>query len=281
LKISRIFSEDDKKQVQYNGSLLFSPPKKLAKSVYICDSKFALDSIIDMYNDIVSSFGIVLISGKNCGIYTVVQTGYHIECNTIFKKSVDLQGKFDGGGQSQNRLRRIVEEKRAEYVSKMADQIVKSYMCDNNTKYIVESIIIGGPSNLKHDLMNKSNIKQYFTSKIKLVVDTEHTDHHTALNLFHQHYDTFVSEESHEVDDQVKTIKNMINMGDIDKLTFGFKETYENLKNAMLKYVIIKTNSDQTDSIKLDEATKVGCILLHSRSRLLIDYGNIIGIKWY
>ena len=73
----------------------------------------------------------------------------------------------------------------------------------------------------------------------------------------------------------------MINMGDIDKLTFGFKETYENLKNAMLKYVIIKTNSDQTDSIKLDEATKVGCILLHSRSRLLIDYGNIIGIKWY
>ena len=61
---------------------MFEPPKQLKYMYYRCDTKFHLDTILDMFDDD-NTYGLCLISGEDLLIYLVSISGQQINLKMI------------------------------------------------------------------------------------------------------------------------------------------------------------------------------------------------------
>jgi len=268
----RIFSTD------YAGSILFEPPKIIKFSLYKCDSKFHLDPILEMYKE-EAMYGIVLISGKDCYMYTLSITGSHNEIKKIYQKKVELQGQFSKGGQSQNRLARIIKEKKCSYIKSMGESMVKAYMRENNTQCSVQKIVIGGPADVKRNLKDLEIVQKFLGSKIVKLVDTAELGSDTPWEVYEKCSEIFSEGQSDEEKEIIKEINELISKGD-DKLIFGKKELTLLLGECMVSKILINTDDEKIIK-RIKQLNTYNCQIVESKSKILKNYGDAIGIKWY
>lgn len=153
-------------QPSYNGSILFEPAKKILRSEYICNNRFSLDIILEMYKR-ETVFGIVLISGKETRMYQITLSGSHRDVKLLYDRNVSLAGRTRRGGQSALRIDRLIDEKRNIYLTEISEIMSKVFLTNNNTECIVKDMVIAGPANIKKELYNKELVQQFFTGKIK------------------------------------------------------------------------------------------------------------------
>ena len=123
---------------------------------------FIFDPLKDLIEDKGEVIGCVIVSGKSCSFWTIC--GTEIICLESF--NVDLPNKHNKGGQSSVRFARLRLIARENYITKIIESMIRVF----GSKI---SVVIGGPSTLKHDLFDKCS-KRYECPPILKVVTTQY-----------------------------------------------------------------------------------------------------------
>ena len=212
---------------------IFEPFKQINHGRYLCDSKFHIDNIIEMYNnDIVN--GAIFVDGKECSYYTV--NGIYVK--KIKENSLHLQKKFGRGGSSMERLRRVGELIRNSYVNNIIETIISLFYDKKINKPKVDGIIICGPANLKLEIAKSDVINQYF--KQIHILSLQNFDNSVVI-------DFFKNIENPQYCKNLDMIQNLISLGD-DRLVFG-DDIYDFDKSVGTLYIDANYDSDYIDRI--------------------------------
>ena len=251
------------------------PPKKIVHSIYVCDKRFHLNPILEMFKDD-TCFGIAFITGKMYAFYKISKSGDHIEHRKITGDTVDLPKKHNKGGSSSARFGRLHDEKEDAYIKKLGELIVKSFMDNNNTNYLIEKLIIAGPSEKKTMLSQNELVKKYFNNKITLL-NTPDLNDQTIVETINNTKQLFDSNVNVQDDMAINNILNLMSMGD-DKLVFGIEEINTCLINNDLQELITIPDHMKILGISKNNKCNIRIIDNIKLNKIGID---IVGIKWY
>lgn len=147
----------------------FEPPKPINTSLYVCDNRFHVDSLQYLFKD-ESVFGFIVVDGSGC-LYGTVSGNVPRVLQTF---TVDLPNKHGRGGQSALRFSRLREEKRQNYIRKVAEGATAMFI--ENDKCNVEGLILAGSADLKTTLSKSDLFDPRLASKIIKIVDVSYGD---------------------------------------------------------------------------------------------------------
>jgi len=219
-----------------NFTKIIEPLKPINKSNYICDNIFHVDCLLEQYSPELV-FGIVVVSGQCSLTYKVSKTNNCFDHEIIKKKQVELQKRQKKGGSSAPRIGRIRVGREEHYVKDVAEMIVSSYMTSNNTKYLCEGLVVAGPSELKHKVMQDELFQQYFSNKVLKIIDCEMTENiiFKLIEISKSSIDNLINNDFKK---KVEIVQDLIREAD-DKLVFGSQNIMEELSNCALEYLFV------------------------------------------
>ncbi|CAN3355361.1 eukaryotic peptide chain release factor subunit 1 [Diutina catenulata] len=247
----------------------FEPFKPINTSLYLCDNKFHVEALSELLeND--DRFGFIIMDG-NGALFGAVSGNTR---EVLHKFTVELPKKHGRGGQSAVRFSRLREEKRHNYVRKVAETAVQNFI--TNDKVNVKGLILAGSADFKNEL-NKSDL---FDGRLQAKVIKTVDISYGGENGFNQ-----AIELSAETLANVKFVqeKKLLNeyfdeiAQDSGKFCYGIDDTlkaldlgacevvivYENLniirytlKNCEGEEVVVNVNPENADkSWQVDKAT--------------------------
>lgn len=223
-----------------------------------------------MYDDNVVKIGVCLLSGKECRLYTVETNGKHQDVKLLYSSNEHLLKHHRKGGQSAQRFGRIRENNYNRYIKDLCGSIVKYYMKNNNTEYIIDKIVICGPTDLKKEVKDDEMIQKYFGNKILKLLTTETIDDYTIQKVLR------------EIEMDINTINDDIDIDGIisenpDMFVFGTDEVYKYMKSGDLKIVYVSDKLFDPYMNKLNSKTNI----IKCNNKAVSKYGGIIGEKYY
>jgi peptide chain release factor subunit 1 len=133
----------------------------------MCDDKFHTEDLSELLMS-ESVFGFIVMDGNG----TLFGTLTGNTRNVIHKFSVDLPKKHGHGGQSALRFARQRDEKRHNYVRKVAEMAVQHFI--TNDKVNVAGLILAGNADFKTELAQSDMFDQRLAAKIIKVVDVSY-----------------------------------------------------------------------------------------------------------
>ncbi|CAK7909926.1 eukaryotic peptide chain release factor subunit 1 [[Candida] anglica] len=247
----------------------FEPFKPINTKLYLCDNKFHVEALNELLeND--DRFGFIIMDG-NGALFGAVSGNTR---EVLHKFTVDLPKKHGRGGQSAMRFSRLREEKRHNYVRKVAEVAVQNFITAD--KVNCKGLILAGSADFKTELSKSDLFDNRLQAKVIKIVDVSYG----GENGFNQ-----AIELSAETLANVKFVqeKKLLNdyfdeiSQDTGKFCYGIDDTlkaldlgacevlivYENLniirytfKNSEGEEVIATANPDLPDkSYSLDKAT--------------------------
>ena len=136
----QILLEDGKteKKVTYD----ITPFRPVQSFLYSCENKFETTCMKYLLEDD-EKFGFLIVDGGGA-LFATLQGNVR---NILQKITVELPKKHGRGGQSANRFARIREEKRGNYVTKVAELAVTNFI--TNDRPNVKGIIMAGSADFK------------------------------------------------------------------------------------------------------------------------------------
>ncbi|KAI9854866.1 MAG: Polypeptide release factor (eRF1) in translation termination [Vezdaea acicularis] len=216
----------------------FEPFKPINTSLYLCDNKFHTEALSELLESD-QKFGFIIMDGNGALFGTLSGNTRDI----LQKFSVDLPKKHGRGGQSALRFARLREEKRHNYVRKVAELAVQNYI--TNDKVNVAGLILAGSADFKNDLNQSDMFDGRLQGKVIKVVDVSYG----GENGFNQAIDL-----SAETLSNVKFIqeKKLINSyfaeisQDSGKVCYGVEDTLKALELGAAETLIVFENLDVT-----------------------------------
>ena len=161
----------------------------------------------------------------------------------IHKFSVDLPKKHGRGGQSALRFARLREEKRHNYVRKVAELAVQNYISAD--KVNVAGLVLAGSADFKNDLNQSDMFDNRLSSKVIKVVDVSYG----GENGFNQAIDLAAETLSNVKFIQEKRLINKyfdeINL-DSGKVCYGVEDTLKALEASACETLIVYENLEIT-----------------------------------
>lgn len=145
----------------------FEPFKPINTSLYLCDNKFHTEALSELLESD-SKFGFIVMDGNGALFGTLSGNTRDV----VHKFSVDLPKKHGRGGQSALRFARLREEKRHNYVRKVAELAVQNFITAD--KVNVSGLILAGSADFKSELAQSELFDQRLQSKIIKVVDVSY-----------------------------------------------------------------------------------------------------------
>lgn len=163
--------------------------------------------------------------------------------DVIHKFSVDLPKKHGRGGQSALRFARLREEKRHNYVRKVAELAVQNYITQD--KVNVAGLILAGSADFKNDLNQSDMFDNRLQSKVIKVVDVSYG----GENGFNQ-----AIELAGETLSNVKFIQEKKLIGkyfdeislDSGKVCYGVEDTLKAMEASACEVLIVYENLEIT-----------------------------------
>ncbi|GAB7347776.1 hypothetical protein MBLNU459_g5320t1 [Dothideomycetes sp. NU459] len=232
----------------------FEPFKPINTSLYLCDNKFHTEALSELLESD-QAFGFIIMDGNGTLFGTLSGNTRDIRQ----KFTVDLPKKHGRGGQSALRFARLREEKRHNYVRKVAEVAVQNFI--TNDKVNVAGIILAGSADFKNDLNQSDLFDPRLQTKVIKVVDVSYG----GENGFNQ-----AIELSTETLGNVKFIqeKKLINRyfdeisQDSGKVCYGVEDTLKALDAGACETLIVFENLEVTRwTLKSSEG---GEIILHT-----------------
>jgi peptide chain release factor subunit 1 len=216
----------------------FEPFKPINTSLYLCDNKFHTEALSELL-EADQKFGFIIMDGNGALFGTLSGNTRDV----VHKFSVDLPKKHGRGGQSALRFARLREEKRHNYVRKVAELAVQNFI--TNDKVNVAGIILAGSADFKNDLNQSDMFDQRLQAKVIKVVDVSYG----GENGFNQ-----AIELAAETLSNVKFIqeKKLINRyfdeisQDSGKVCYGVEETLKALELGAAEILIVYENLEVT-----------------------------------
>ncbi|XP_062023163.1 eukaryotic peptide chain release factor subunit 1-3-like [Rosa rugosa] len=162
LYIGTIVTEDRKeKKIAIN----FEPFKPINVSLYLCDNKFHVEALNELFESD-EKFGFIVIDGHGSLFGTLSGNTRKV----LHNYTVDLPKKHGRGGQSALRFARLGEEARHNYVSKAAENATKLFINPATNKPNVAGIILAGSADFKIVLSGSDKFDPRLQAKILNVV---------------------------------------------------------------------------------------------------------------
>jgi peptide chain release factor subunit 1 len=216
----------------------FEPFKPINTSLYLCDNKFHTEALSELLESD-QKFGFIIIDGNGALFGTLSGNTREV----VQKFSVDLPKKHGRGGQSALRFARLREEKRHNYVRKVAELAVQNYI--TNDKVNVVGLILAGSADFKNDLNQSDMFDGRLQNKVIKVVDVSYG----GENGFNQ-----AIELAGETLGNVKFIqeKKLINAyfdeisQDTGKVCYGVDDTLKALELGACETLIVFENLEVT-----------------------------------
>lgn len=216
----------------------FEPFKPINTSLYLCDNKFHTEALAELL-DSDQKFGFIIMDGNGALFGTLSGNTRDI----VHKFSVDLPKKHGRGGQSALRFARLREEKRHNYVRKVAELAVQNFISAD--KVNVAGIILAGSADFKNDLNQSDLFDSRLQSKVIKVVDVSYG----GENGFNQ-----AIELSAETLSNVKFIQEKKLIGkyfeeisqDSGRVCYGVEDTLKALELGAVETLIIFENLEIT-----------------------------------
>lgn len=232
----------------------FEPFKPINTSLYLCDNKFHTEALSELLESD-QKFGFIIMDGNGALFGTLSGNTRDV----VAKFSVDLPKKHGRGGQSALRFARLREEKRHNYVRKVAEMAVQNFV--TNDKVNVAGLILAGSADFKNDLNQSDLFDQRLQSKVIKVVDVSYG----GENGFNQ-----AIELSAETLSNVKFIqeKKLINKYfdeislDSGKVCYGIDDTLKALEAGAAETLIVYEDLEMTRwQLKASDGSEV---ILHT-----------------
>ena len=234
-----------------------------------------MDTIIPLYLIPQHYVGIALVSGKVAKFYRVATN------ETVLLKSVEVElpNRQSKGGQSSVRFERLTEEKRHNWVKKVAEFLVQYYVKDGQTNVL--RLILAGPSEIKFKLRDQPTIQKYFSDKLQ-ILDTSEIIDKTIHTVLHQAEIYLQDLHNPEELQAIAEVKEYLAQAEfIDRLVFGRDEVLTLLRGPGLKKLLLAQNiHDEEIDTFIPQHRKMEVIRI-SNITWTAQYGNIIGITWY
>jgi peptide chain release factor subunit 1 len=159
-----VLTEDNKeKKITFD----FEPVKPVSRSMYHCDNKFHTDELRKMLESD-EKFGFIVIDGTG----TLFATMQGSQRDIIHRLTVDLPKKHGRGGQSKNRFARIREEKRHNYVHKVAELATQFFI--NVDRPNVAGLVLAGSADFKDVLAGSDLFDPRLKAVVVAIVDIAH-----------------------------------------------------------------------------------------------------------
>lgn len=216
----------------------FEPFKPINTSLYLCDNKFHTEALSELLESD-QKFGFIIMDGNGALFGTLSGNTRDV----VHKFSVDLPKKHGRGGQSALRFARLREEKRHNYVRKVAELAVQNFI--TNDKVNVVGLILAGSADFKNDLNQSDMFDGRLQNKVIKVVDVSYG----GENGFNQ-----AIELSSETLSNVKFIqeKKLINRyfdeisQDSGKVCYGIDDTLKALDAGAAETLIVFEDLEMT-----------------------------------
>ncbi|KAJ3200106.1 Electron transfer flavoprotein alpha-subunit [Clydaea vesicula] len=214
----------------------FEPFKPINTSLYLCDNKFHTEALSELL-DSDSKFGFIIMDGNG----TLYGTLTGNTRDVIHKFTVDLPKKHGRGGQSALRFSRLRDEKRHNYVRKVAEIATSLFI--TNDLCNVSGLILAGSADFKTELSQSELFDKRLAAKIIKVIDVSYG----GENGFNQ-----AIELSSEVLSNVKFVqeKKLIQKyfdeisQDTGRYCFGVEDTLKALDLGAVETLIVWENLD-------------------------------------
>jgi len=232
----------------------FEPFKPINTSLYLCDNKFHTEALSELLESD-QKFGFIIMDGNGALFGTLSGNTRDV----VHKFSVDLPKKHGRGGQSALRFARLREEKRHNYVRKVAELAVQNFITAD--KVNVAGIILAGSADFKNDLNQSDLFDNRLQSKVIKVVDVSYG----GENGFNQ-----AIELSSETLGNVKFIQEKKLIGkyfdeisqETGKVCYGVEETLKALELGAAEVLIVYENLDITRWVL--KASTGGELVIHT-----------------
>ena len=235
-------------------NLDFEPFKPINTSLYLCDNKFHTEALSELLESD-QKFGFIIMDGNGVLFGTLSGNTRDV----VHKFSVDLPKKHGRGGQSALRFARLREEKRHNYVRKVAELAVQNFITSD--KVNVAGLILAGSADFKNDLNQSDMFDQRLQSKVIKVVDVSYG----GESGFNQAIDL-----SAETLSNVKFIQEKKLIGsyfeeisqDTGKVCYGIDDTLKALELGACETLVVFENLDVTRWVL--RTTSGSEVVLHS-----------------
>ncbi|KAI7882881.1 eukaryotic peptide chain release factor subunit 1 [Lichtheimia hyalospora FSU 10163] len=209
----------------------FEPHKPINTSLYLCDNKFHTEALQSLLEDD-AKFGFIIMDGNGSLFGTLSGNTRDV----IHKMQVDLPKKHGRGGQSALRFARLREEKRHNYVRKVAELAVQFFI--SNDKVNVAGLVLAGSADFKTELSQSDMFDQRLQAKIVKVVDVSYggeNGFNQAIELSAESLSNvkFIQEKK-----LIQTYFNEISQ-DSGKYCFGVDDTLKALELGAVENLIV------------------------------------------
>lgn len=145
----------------------FEPFKPINTSLYLCDNKFHTEALSELL-DSDEKYGFIIMDGNGALFGTLSGNTREV----LHKFTVDLPKKHGRGGQSALRFSRLREEKRHNYVRKVAEVAVQNFVTGD--KVNVNGLVLAGSADFKTELSKSDMFDNRLQAKIIKIVDVSY-----------------------------------------------------------------------------------------------------------
>lgn len=210
-------------------SLGITPIKPINTSLYLCDSKFHVESLLSQFENEMK-FGFVIMDGHST-FFAVVEGNVKTILQKIY---VDLPRKHGRGGQSSMRFARIRLEKRYNYVKKVSEICTALYI--SNDRMNVEGLILAGHTDFKNEL------KEVLDQRLKVikVIDTNYGEENGLNEAIELATDVL---KDVKFTKEKKVLQDFFNeISTEGRYVFGYNDTMKALEASAVETLIIYEN---------------------------------------
>ncbi|KLO18875.1 peptide chain release factor eRF/aRF subunit 1 [Schizopora paradoxa] len=226
--------EGKEKKVSFD----FEPHKPINTSLYLCDNKFHTEALAELLESD-SKFGFIVMDGNGTLFGTLAGNTRDV----LHKFTVDLPKKHGRGGQSALRFSRLRDEKRHNYVRKVAELAVQHFI--TNDKVNVSGLVLAGSADFKNDLNGSDMFDQRLATKVIKVVDVSYG----GENGFNQAIELAAESLSNvKFVQEKKLIQKYFDEISLDtgKYCYGIDDTLKGLEMGAVETLIVWENLDMT-----------------------------------
>lgn len=214
----------------------FEPFKAINTSLYLCDNKFHTEALQGLLADD-SRFGFIVMDGNGCLFGTLQGNTREV----LHKFTVDLPKKHGRGGQSAVRFARLRNEKRHNYVRKVAECSVEMFI--KNDKVTVAGLILAGSADFKTELGQSDMFDQRLQAKMIKTVDIAYGGENGFNQAIELAADTLASVKFIQEKKLIGGYFDEISQ-DTGKYVFGVKDTLAALEMGAVETLICWENLD-------------------------------------
>ncbi|PCH38589.1 peptide chain release factor eRF/aRF subunit 1 [Wolfiporia cocos MD-104 SS10] len=235
LFVGTILTDEGKeKKVSFD----FEPHKPINTSLYLCDNKFHTEALQELLESD-SKFGFIVMDGNGTLFGTVAGNTREV----IHKFTVDLPKKHGRGGQSALRFARLRDEKRHNYVRKVAELAVQHFI--TNDKVNVTGLVLAGSADFKTELSQSDMFDLRLAAKVIKVVDVSYGGENGFNQAIELAAESLANVKFVQEKRLIQKYFDEISL-DTGKYCFGIEDTLKALELGAVETLVVWENLDIT-----------------------------------